>query len=153
MSLTGWLKEWQRGWGSRTGRAAKGCSRVLRPGSSHPTTQISLVGTSDELKFLQLARSCLTTTSISLGHEIHAKDTVDLMGSGLISTFFTIDFPIRFEEEQSPPLSIHLLNTASSPCSSFDQSPLRHLYNVWNSWTVAYSDPFVNSVSIHLFTY
>ena len=53
MSLTGWSKGWQRGWGSRTGRAARCCSWVLRPGSSFPTRKTSLVGSSDELKFLQ----------------------------------------------------------------------------------------------------
>ena len=51
------------------------------------------------------------------GHDIHAKETVQLMGSGLISIsiFIIIDFPNKIEEEQSPPLPIHLLNKASTP--------------------------------------
>ena len=42
MSLTGWSKGWQRGWGSWTGRAARCCAWVLRPGSSFPTRKTLL---------------------------------------------------------------------------------------------------------------
>ena len=61
------------------------------------------------------------------GHDIHAKETIQLMGSGLISIsiFIIIDFPNKIEEEQSPPLSIHLLNKASTP--ALYRSPLHHL--------------------------
>ena len=61
------------------------------------------------------------------GHDIHAKETIQLMGSGLISIsiFIIIDFPNKIEEEQSPPLPIHLLNTASAP--ALNRSPLQHL--------------------------
>ena len=61
------------------------------------------------------------------GHDIHAKETIQLMGSGLISIsiFMIIDFPNKIEEEQSPPLPIHLLNKASTP--ALYRSPLQHL--------------------------
>ena len=61
------------------------------------------------------------------GHDIHAKETIQLMGSGLISIsiFIIIDFPNKIEEEQSPPLPIHLLNKASTP--ALYRSPLQHL--------------------------
>ena len=61
------------------------------------------------------------------GHDIHAKETIQLMGSGLISIsiFIIIDFPNKIEEEQSPPLLIHLLNKASTP--ALYRSPLQHL--------------------------
>ena len=60
-------------------------------------------------------------------HDIHAKETIQLMGSGLISIsiFIIIDFPNKIEEEQSPPLPIHLLNKASTP--ALYRSPLQHL--------------------------
>ena len=61
------------------------------------------------------------------GHDIRAKETIQLMGSGLISIsiFIIIDFPNKIEEEQSPPLPIHLLNKASTP--ALYRSPLQHL--------------------------
>ena len=61
------------------------------------------------------------------GHDIHAKETIQLMGSGLISISISIiiDFPNKIEEEQSPPLPIHLLNKASTP--ALYPSPLQHL--------------------------
>ena len=61
------------------------------------------------------------------GHDIHAKETIQLMGSGLISISISIiiDFPNKIEEEQSPPLPIHLLNKASTP--ALYRSPLQHL--------------------------
>ena len=61
------------------------------------------------------------------GHDIHAKETIQLMGSGLISIsiFIIIDSPNKIEEEQSPPLPIHLLNKASTP--ALYRSPLQHL--------------------------
>ena len=61
------------------------------------------------------------------GHDIHAKETIQLMGSGLISIsiFIIIDFPNKIEEEQSPPLPIHLLNKASTP--ALYRSLLQHL--------------------------
>ena len=168
MSLTGWSKGWQRGWGSWTGRAARCCAWVLRPGSSFPTRKTLLWDPQTNWSFFSCPGLAPVTGSPSLdsrhGPVTGAASLLgDLAISGALASTELLEYRLLDEVNRFvlsclamaliggpfPKLSSILPNSSSCKSSSIWKSLISHLYRHWHqqSWQLfsSITDPELQS--------